>query len=50
MFFVNADAHNETEKGEFTEAAIAVSYAFFEQTKTQPMPLEEDLFDEKWEE
>lgn len=50
MFFVDADAHNETEKEEFKEAAITLSYVFFEQSKTQPMPLGEDLFDEKWEE
>ncbi|WP_337083677.1 hypothetical protein [Citrobacter freundii] len=50
MFFVDSDAHNITEKDEFKEAAIEISYAFFEQTKTQPMPLEEDLFGEAWEE
>lgn len=49
MFFVDTDAHSESEKEEFTEAAISVSYSFFEQTKSQPMPLDEDLFSTKWE-
>lgn len=50
MFFVDSDAHSKTEKDEFKEAAIAISYTFFEKTKTKPMSLEEDLFDKKWEE
>ncbi|EJG2923586.1 type II toxin-antitoxin system YafO family toxin [Escherichia coli] len=50
MFFVDADAHNITEQEEFKEAAITISYQFFEKTKTEPMPLEEDLFSDKWKE
>lgn len=49
MFFVDTDAHSESEKEEFTEAAINISYSFFEKTKSQPMPLDEDLFSTKWE-
>lgn len=49
MFFFDTDAHDETEKSEFTEAAISISYAFFEKTKTKPMPLDEDLFGDNWE-
>lgn len=49
MFFIDSDAHSLTEKEEFKESAIRISYDFFEKTKTQPMPLDEDLFDEKWE-
>lgn len=48
MFFIDDDAHSETEQAEFKEAAISVSYSFFDQTKTQPMPLDEDLFADKW--
>lgn len=50
MFFVDADAHNITEQEEFKEEAITISYQFFEKTKTEPMPLEEDLFSDKWKE
>lgn len=49
MFFIDADAHNESEKEEFKESAIKISYAFFDQTKTIAMPLDEDLFSNKWE-
>ena len=49
MFFIDSDAHNQSEMDEFKEKAISVSYIFFEKTKTNPMPLDEDLFDEKWE-
>ncbi len=48
MFFLDDDAHSKSEKDEFTESAISISYAFFEQTKTKAMPLSEDLFDKKW--
>ncbi|HII0384163.1 TPA: hypothetical protein ACYX9G_005320, partial [Klebsiella pneumoniae] len=48
MFFIDADAHKVSEQEEFKEAAIEISYKFFEGTKTQPMPLDEDLFSEKW--
>ncbi|MDX6911742.1 hypothetical protein SJZ84_12995 [Hafnia paralvei] len=48
MFFIDNDAHKETEKQEFTEAAISISYNFFDKTNTNPMPLDEDLFADKW--
>ncbi|EPF6608289.1 hypothetical protein RFG51_000816 [Klebsiella aerogenes] len=48
MFFIDADAHKVSEQEEFKEAAIEISYKFFEGTKTQPMPLDEDLFSDKW--
>lgn len=48
MLFMDKDAHNETEQEEFKEAAISISYSFFEQTKNQRMPLGEDLFAGKW--
>ena len=48
MFFVDDAAHNKTEKEEFKESAITISYVFIEKTKTQAMPLNEDLFADKW--
>lgn len=48
MFFISTDAHSATEVEDFTESAISISYEFFSQTKTSAMPLDEDLFSEKW--
>lgn len=49
MFFISTDAHSATEVEDFTESAITISYEFFKQTKTNAMPLDEDLFSAKWE-
>ncbi|QPT15238.1 type II toxin-antitoxin system YafO family toxin [Serratia rubidaea] len=48
IFFLDADAHSMTESSELMESAIKTSYRFFEQTKSQAMPLDEDLFSDKW--
>ncbi|WP_395490891.1 hypothetical protein ACG1VR_10550 [Cedecea davisae] len=48
MFFVDENAHSSSEKKELTESMISISYKFFEQTKTKEMPLDEDLFSDKW--
>lgn len=48
MFFIDTDAHDETERLAFAESVIEISYSFFDQTKTTPMPLDEDLFSDKW--
>ncbi|MDX6917483.1 hypothetical protein R9X49_20450 [Pectobacterium carotovorum] len=48
MFFLDSDAHNASEQTAFTEAAISISYDFFDKTKSDAMPLDEDLFSDKW--
>lgn len=48
MFFIDNDAHDETERLAFAESVISISYSFFDQTNTTAMPLSEDLFSDKW--
>ncbi|WP_433647472.1 hypothetical protein [Kosakonia pseudosacchari] len=48
MFFVDKDAHSLSELDAFTDKAISITYAFFESTESGAMPLDEDLFSDKW--
>jgi len=48
LSYLSDDAHETSELSEYTEDLIRMAYSFYSNSKSTAMPLEEDLFSDKW--